>query len=1616
MDNIPKNIGGYDILERLEVGNYALVFKARGKNTDIILKIAKEGISEFNQLIAREFQILSQFHHPNIVSVYEYDTTKDGFAFFTMEYINGSAIDRCFDSFSEEFIEAIIQVINALASFHNKGFVHSDLKPEHIIYDAQQKKSVLIDFGFAGITTHPTKALGTIGYIAPEILKGIGPDQRSDLYSLGVIIYKILAQGNVIMPFKPIKNIPDEINNTISRLLAEEPNLRPTAPELYAIFSKLLPRKKIAIFPYQIYLPPTVFIEIADITERLVKFKGKAALIIGEIGTGKTRLLKELKYKLLYRDYEVLFYASGQERYFHNAVCDFINCEEINFEENQERLQVYKDITEKFLEYARNRKVAILIDDIDKLNDYEFGLFRYIGHSVENTETIIIGSGRFSQKIKGLEFEKINLTSFSFDEVRLLIEKTFIDIEIEDGNNLDDFIQWLYKHSGGNPLFIVETLKTLYHQEILKYKGYKWSINLKNLAEIKISNRIEAIISSGLSHLNQQQRLILKVLGIANQPLPISVLSNFAPENINSLIEFLKIAGFVKTDILQKEVLYSLVNQIIKKVIEQEMDKTEFNEVSQNLIKAIETSGSMKDYYQLLGRLYEQVGGYESAYQYFKLSAKKAEEMSDANGSIFYYEKVLNYSQKIEPLMYPEILLKLATLYANQGYNQKAIDYYKAGLDFAEIKIKCLAGLGIVYTNMGDFINAIDCLKRAIELLNNMEKSEYIDIAHRLAYCYMNLKEFEKSEKILNDLLKICDKINDNISRANTLYYLATLEWFREDLQKARDICLVLLRFCEEKNLKKQYAYTANMLSSLYSQFGDIDESMKYIDLAINEFEKEKIYNGYLSALNNRAMLYSEKGQIKKAINDFEIVLKGAQRADIRPIQHVAIIGIAGLYQDIGKFDRAIEYFNMTLNVEPDSIYAFYGLATSYYRLGEIEKAKEILKERIKAKEEVIYLIGLSKIYNTLGRREVAQQYLEKALNNPEVERLPRSLKIEIFLNAADFYLDKADFSQALDYALKVGKLSSVISKEKKIASAFEKIIKFKINQIDELDIESILNDLKETGYLYDYAYLQRLKIETMIEKGLGPKKIKDIAEDIYVTENILKTINAKYELTRFQKLLLEFYPLILKDYKKRTISTQYLNTFSNLAELIDTHLGDEDFIISILDLVINATNAERGAIFINTEEGMKLVAGRNIDKRTIKDAGDISKTAIDEVNKNRIVFVPDAIQDSRYNTKRSILLNQIRTILCIPLVVSNRIVGAIYLDSTLPGLMFGEQDRDFLVTVSKILASVIDKSILFKDLQEELVQLRDGTVLEIGKGYIMGRSKILKKIYNLVNDVAPVDSPVLITGETGVGKGMIARLIHWKSPRKNKKFVSINCSTIPETLLESELFGYKRGAFTGAVSDKKGLLEEANGGTVFLDEITNTSLAFQSKLLEAIEEKVIRRLGETQTREIDVRFLFATNKEIEIEVEEGRFRKDLYYRINVFMIKVPSLRERIEDIPILANFFLQLKCKELNKRIDGFNDDALKLLKKYPWPGNVRELQNVIERAAVLAKSKIIRPEDIGFIHEREILPIRELTKEAVINALNNTKWSIKESAKILGVSRRTVERYIKKFNLHKI
>lgn len=302
----------------------------------------------------------------------------------------------------------------------------------------------------------------------------------------------------------------------------------------------------------------------------------------------------------------------------------------------------------------------------------------------------------------------------------------------------------------------------------------------------------------------------------------------------------------------------------------------------------------------------------------------------------------------------------------------------------------------------------------------------------------------------------------------------------------------------------------------------------------------------------------------------------------------------------------------------------------------------------------------------------------------------------------------------------------------------------------------------------------------------------------------------------------------------------------------------------------------------------------------------------------------------------------------------------------------------------------------------------------------IIGQSSAMQSVFDLIPEVAQTDSSILIMGETGTGKELVAKAIHAKSNRSHGPFITINCGAMPNSLLESELFGHQKGAFTGAIHARKGFLEVVSGGTLFLDEIGEISPKMQVDLLRVLEEKKIIRIGDRYAIDVDFRLISATSRNLGKEVTDGTFREDFFYRINVISIPIPPLRKRKEDLPLLVQHFLQKYSHETTKQVDHVNRDAMELLKTYNWPGNVRELENAIERAVVLSKSRTLRVEDFSFLRPSVAPPsrprsLRDVEKDHIQQILEECDGNVTQASKILNINRVTLHKMIKRYNLKK-
>jgi DNA-binding NtrC family response regulator len=364
--------------------------------------------------------------------------------------------------------------------------------------------------------------------------------------------------------------------------------------------------------------------------------------------------------------------------------------------------------------------------------------------------------------------------------------------------------------------------------------------------------------------------------------------------------------------------------------------------------------------------------------------------------------------------------------------------------------------------------------------------------------------------------------------------------------------------------------------------------------------------------------------------------------------------------------------------------------------------------------------------------------------------------------------------------------------------------------------------------------------------------------------------------------------------------------------------------------------------------------------------------------------------------------------------------------DTAITALKEGAQEYIVKPCNPEEISLLVDRIIKVKNLQRQNILLRKKLTRQYRFHDIISKNPKMYDIFQLIRDIASLRSTVLIQGESGTGKELVARAIHYSGDRAKKPFISVSCAALAETLLESELFGYEKGAFTGANSQKKGKFELADGGTIFLDEIGDISPKLQMDLLRVIQEKMFYRVGGSQELKVDVRIIAATNKDLLKEVNTGEFREELFYRLNVINIQLPPLRERREDIPLLVRHFIEQLAHELEKNINDITENAMRLLIEYNWPGNVRELENTIERALITCKTNVLSEDDFTFLSttrdksERWSVPtnqsLQNIEKLVIESTLRRLDGNIKEAASVLGIDRSTLYEKIKKYSIPRV
>ncbi|TES92500.1 MAG: sigma-54-dependent Fis family transcriptional regulator, partial [Candidatus Cloacimonadota bacterium] len=583
-------------------------------------------------------------------------------------------------------------------------------------------------------------------------------------------------------------------------------------------------------------------------------------------------------------------------------------------------------------------------------------------------------------------------------------------------------------------------------------------------------------------------------------------------------------------------------------------------------------------------------------------------------------------------------------------------------------------------------------------------------------------------------------------------------------------------------------------------------------------------------------------------------------------------------------------------------------------------------------------------------------------------------------------------------------------------------IIKDKITTKLKESVEKLINNTNIKAQPFLYARCLVLLSDIKLREFNKTKEKKCLFESInYLkeTKKILEKMEAEPFIaklnTKFLKLIDEFIHYEAKEPRK----DRYLVILKELGKTIKNINNPEELKERFLAMAKKLTGAERGLFLtLDPDTDDFIITGKDMDKATITDAKKFSRSVIKRVKRTKRPLISyDAVQDRRFRKSESVLINDIHSILCIPVINEDKILGTLYLDSRKKPGLFSKEDKDFFSSLSNLLAGTLEKALEFRNIKEETILLKKHLRARFGPKNIIGKSGKMQEVFDKIKKAAKIDIPVLILGDTGTGKELVAATIHQLSKRKTNTFSIVDCLALSTSLLESELFGHTKGAFTGADREKIGLLEASMEGSTFIDEIGDASYAVQSNLLRFLDTGEVKKIGATKYHKVDTRIIAASNKDIYQLVAEGKFREDLFYRMNKFVIQLPSLRERKEDIKLLLEYFLALFNRKYNKEIKGLTKDAFELLFNYDWPGNVREFESEIERCVLFCNKNLITKEFLSPRISRlplHFLPLKEIEKtsrfEYVQNVLEFTGGNVTKTAKILEIDRKTIQRMLKK------
>lgn len=1309
---------------------------------------------------------------------------------------------------------------------------------------------------------------------------------------------------------------------------------------------------------------------------------------------------------------------------------------------------------------SRKEKLVLLIEDFHWADNETRGFVAfYKSYPSLRGTLILVCAGQTGTDIEIPEFLAGDVSSIRIlDSVAKDDLTRFINSILGGVDLPDDFYVRLFDETGGNFLYAEEIIKTLSSDGQFERDRGTWVLKSGWEQKIDVPEGIKSLLGRKLSRLGDNEKKIAELVAALGKSFTIPEIEDLTEEySTRSNVENLIAEGvFEKMEIGREERIYFSNGQLAK-MIYGSIPPERLKKLHEAIAKYFASIGASPEF---LGRHFAMAGDYEKGFVHNFKSAVAAEKVFSFKQASEFYQSAADCAGRLQHNPANELRDFQSLLGHGKALNflspAEATDPLVSAFYLAETKF----GVGSELAEAGVILGH--------NLLDTGQNEEAKEIYLKALSAARAATDIRLEGEVRIGLGFTADKTGDLKEAENS--YLKALDAFA-DIDFPEGSCKVL-----------------NYLGIIRKRQGDLagaeDFYRRSLDICLNKEFQWSAMNLY----GNIGNLYVSRGDYKKAQQNYSRSLEISKDISDRRIESVNLLNIGHALNETGELFKAEEMFFeaidkfKALGDKGSEAITLNNLGLLNYRKGQISDSIKYYSEGFSLADEIsrpriklANLIGLAEVYAVVADFEkakmLAEQSVELALKIDDNEQLAIALPILATVN-----YDLGDKNGILDAVRRFLELKPEIGERRQRIKALLLARMFKKDlAIDADSIEAEIDKMSEKSQeVYPAIILFNVqsslesgslsnpeiwlaRIDEAIEKAsdffLFREKIKLLALKISLLRSIGDSIEAERQKERLirevarstgglDNNLIENLKKHLGvhtagdengEYSMSKVSrNERLAVLLRIARTINSIRESEPLLNKILDLALETLEGERGFIMLYSDDSLEPVVARNIVQEDILGETTIShSSALEVARTGRPILLSGA--DDDISARQSVSDFRISSLLCVPLAVKGKVHGIVYVDSR-SGTIFSDDDLDFLVSFADLAAIAFENARMSEQLEDRNIYLQKQVESTLGFGSIVGRSSPMQRVFRMAESVANTDVTVVLTGDSGTGKEILARAIHLASPRKNAKFVPVDCGALTETLLESELFGHVKGSFTGATADRAGLFEIAQGGTIFLDEITNTSKNFQVKLLRVLQENEIRRVGESKSRKINVRVITATNKPLESEVESGDFREDLYYRLNVVNIVLPNLRERSEDIPILANYFMEKICDKMKLPVKKFSPDALDLLLQYSWPGNVRQLENVCERMAVFAGDEwvdvdMLPPEIKSFKQpppakttETKIPKTRaelkaekaRLDKLFIVGLLEKSEGNVMQAARLSGMDRSQIHHMMSKFGIN--